>query len=453
MQRDANRATPPVVTDAPPTRAISGATLVADGDDAATSTRHRRLFALLFGINALNYADRYTLPAVAPLMAVSLGLTDTQLGLLGTAFLLIYAVTALPLGAIADRRSRTTIVGAGVAFWSVATALTALCRTFPQLFVVRGLLGVGEASYFPASNSMLADAFPQARRARIMAWWGAALPLGVFLGYAAGGLIGQRFGWPAAFLVVGVPGLLLAALVAHTREPQRGQSEGLRADAPTAVSDRFGFRLLRTKTVAYAIGTNIFSYFVLGGLGFWLTTYLVRRYQISTGSAGVIAGALFVVGGGVGTIAGGYLADHLLPRQPGARLLVPAIGLFAGGVAIAAGLLAPSLSLFLVIYTLAGALVSLPSAPMSAILQDVVAPAARARVVALSLLIAHVFGDAFAPSLIGIVSQRLGGAANGGLERALWLTPLAAGIAGVIALAGVRHVGKDRRAIVEDLSH
>ena len=299
---------------------------------------------------------------------------------------------------------------------------------------------------------MLADAFPQARRARVMAWWGAALPLGVFLGYAAGGLIGQRFGWQAAFLVVGIPGLILAALVWRTREPRRGESEGLLAATVRSEGDPFAFRLLRIPTVSFAIASQVFAYFVLSGLGFWLTTYLVRHYHLGTGSAGVIAGALFVVGGGIGTVAGGYLADHLLPRQPAARLLVPGVGLIASGVAIAAGLLAPTLLLFLVIYTLAGALVSLPSAPLSALFQDVVAPAVRARVVALSLLLAHLFGDAFSPSLIGAVSDRLGGANGGGLDKALWLMPVAAIISGIIALAGCRYVAADRARMLGALS-
>jgi MFS transporter, Spinster family, sphingosine-1-phosphate transporter len=424
----------------------------AKGSAAKSFQHHRRLFALLFGINTLNYADRYTLPAVAPLLAVSIGLNDTQLGLLGTAFLLIYAVGALPLGALADRVPRTKIVGGGVAFWSVATAVTALCRTFPQLFAVRALLGIGEASYFPASNSMLADAFPQGRRARIMAWWGVALPAGVFLGYAAGGLIGQHFGWRAAFLVVGIPGLILAMLVWRAHEPQRGESEGLLVEAKGSNGDPFAFHLLRIPTVSFAIATEVFAYFVLGGLGFWLTTYLVRHYHLSTGSAGVIAGALFVIGGGIGTVVGGYLADHLLSRQPAARLLIPALGLIASAVAIAGGLLAPSLPFFLVIYTLAGALVSLQSAPLSALFQDVVAPAVRARVVALSLLIAHLFGDAFSPSVIGAASDHLGGTTGGGLDRALWLTPAAAIIAGGIALVGCRYVAADRARMLQHLA-
>lgn len=408
----------------------------------------RRLFAVLFGINVLNYADRFTLPAVAPLLVAStgLGLTDTRLGLLGTAFLLVYALTAPPLGALADRAPRTRIVGVGVAIWSIATALTALARTFPQLFVARAVLGVGEASYFPASNSMLADAFPQERRARVMGWWNAALPVGVFMGYAAGGVIGQAFGWQAAFLVVGFPGLILATLAWSSREPARGVNEGLRATP--AAEGPLGIGLLRIRSFAFGVLFQIGAYFALGGLSFWISVFLVRRYGFSTGGAGVVAGALFVVAGGVGTVAGGYLADQLLPRQPAARLLVPGVTMLAGGVAIALGLVAPSLPVFLVVYALAGALIQMQSAPFSAFQQDVVPPAARARAVALSLLLGHVFGDAFSPSLIGLLSEHLGGATGGGLERALWLAPLAAVLAGVAALFGARYAKADRERML-----
>jgi MFS family permease len=384
---------------------------------------------------------------VAPLLAGAFALDDARLGLLGTAFLVVYALAAPPLGALADRRTRTPIVAGGVAFWRVATALTALCRTFPQLFAVRALLGIGEAAYFPPATSLLADAFPQERRARVMAWWGTATPVGVFLGYAVGAAVGQRFGWPYAFLLVGIPGLLLSFFIWRTREPRRGASEGLTVTA-SHDDGPLGLRLLRIRSLAYTIGAQVFGYFVLGGLSFWLTSYLVRHYHLSAASAGVTAGGLFVVAGGIGTVAGGYLADRLLPLLPSARLLVPALGFLAGGIVIALGLLAPTFPLFLVAYTMAGALVSFYSGPLSALVQDVTPPRSRSRAVALSQLIAHLGGDAFAPSLIGAVSAAFGGAAAGGLDRALWLGPLAAVIAGLVALAGCRYVGADRAAML-----
>src|SRR5207244_1143913 len=138
-------------------------------------------------INVLNYTDRFILPAVAADVKADLGLSDFQIGLLGTAFLLVYAVAAVPAGSIADRYRRTTLVGAGVAVCSLATLLTAVTRSFAQLFAVRAFLGIGEATYFPPSTSLLADAFPPGRRARLMSWWNVGTPVGVFMGVAAGG--------------------------------------------------------------------------------------------------------------------------------------------------------------------------------------------------------------------------------------------------------------------------
>jgi sugar phosphate permease len=129
---------------------------------------------------------------------------------------------------------------------------------------------------------------------------------------------------------------------------------------------------------------------------------------------------------------------------------VPACGFLASGLMVALGLLAPSLPVFLVLYTIAGVLVSSYSGPLSALIQDVTPPASRGRAVALSQLISHLFGDAFAPTLIGIVSAALGGAGAGGLDRALWLAPAAAIVAGLIALAGCRYVEADRAAMLAE---
>lgn len=412
-----------------------------------TPRGRRALFAALFGIYVLNYADRFTLPAVAQPLQKSLGIGDAQLGLLGTAFLLVYALSAPALGALADRVARTPVIAAGVAVWSVATALTALCRTFPQLFAVRAVLGIGEASFFPAANSLIGDMFPMERRARVLSWFGLASPLGVFLGYAVGGSVAQRFGWQAAFLVVGLPGLTLALAVRTMREPARGESEGLTATGDVDYGP-LGAALLKRPTIAFSLLAQVLAYFVLGSLSFWIVVYLGRRFGLGTAAAGLVTGGVFVVSGAIGTLAGGYLADRLLPRIPSARLLVPAVGFLGCAAGVALGLVAPTLPAFLVCYFAAGAVLSMYGGSLTALQQDVVPPGARSRVVALTLLIAHLFGDAFAPSLIGVVSEALGGEAGGGLQRALWLAPAAAALAGVVALLGCPYVARDREAMV-----
>ncbi|HLZ09261.1 MAG TPA: MFS transporter, partial [Chloroflexota bacterium] len=132
-------------------------------DRASWRARPRAIFAILFAIGILNYTDRFVLPAVATSIKTEFVLTDSQVGLLGTAFLLVYAVVAIPSGSVADRYRRTGFVATGVAFWSLATLLTGLTQNFGQLFGARALLGIGESTYFPPSTTLLADSFSQER--------------------------------------------------------------------------------------------------------------------------------------------------------------------------------------------------------------------------------------------------------------------------------------------------
>jgi len=405
------------------------------------------LFAVLFGINVLNYTDRYVLPAVVSQIKADLVLSDTQIGLLGTAFLLVYAVAAIPAGIIADRFRRTTLISAGVVVWSFATLLTGLTHSFGQLFGVRAFLGIGEATYFPPSTTLLADAFPVARRARLMAWWGLAAPVGVFLGYAAGGLVGQHFGWRAAFYLTAVPGVILALLAGRLLEPRRGASESL----GDFIAERFTEtvrRLVATRSLLLSILSQSLAFFVLGGVSFWVPYYLNQHFGLAVGTSGLLAGALFVVGGGIGTLSGGHLADVLLARGiPSARLLVPGLGFLASAPVILAALLTSSVPTFLALFLVAGGLLQMYSGPMTALSQDVVAPARRARAVAMSNLIAHLLGDAFAPALLGALSDTLGG-----LQPALMITPLVIVAAASVAFVGCRWVGVDRKAVLTEAS-
>src|SRR3979409_578717 len=146
----------------------------------------RYVLAVMVGINFLNYMDRYVGSAASPLIQKEFGLSDTAVGLLGSAFLLVYAVAALPFGYWADRGIRKTVVAVGVAIWSLATLFTGFARNFAQLFLSRAVLGIGEASYYPAGTSLLSDYFPKDQRGRVMSSWGAGSALGIAVGFAGG---------------------------------------------------------------------------------------------------------------------------------------------------------------------------------------------------------------------------------------------------------------------------
>lgn len=185
------------------------------------------VLGLMVGIALLNYMDRWVGSAVAPLIQAEFDLNDFSIGVLGSAFTLIYALAALPFGMWADRGVRKTVIGTGVAIWSMATLLTGLSTTYVQLFVTRAVLGIGEASYFPAGTSLLGDYFPRQERGRANSIWIAGTAIGIAVGFAGGGLIAAAYGWRAAFFVTAAPGLVFAILAFRLREPLRGAAESV----------------------------------------------------------------------------------------------------------------------------------------------------------------------------------------------------------------------------------
>ncbi|MBW1992766.1 MAG: MFS transporter, partial [Deltaproteobacteria bacterium] len=172
-----------------------------------------RVLLLLTGLNLLDYFDRYLIASLATPVKVELGLSDQAFGFLGTAFFLVYFLTSPVFGHLGDRYGRRCLMAAGAALWSLATSLTFWVTTYPALVLTRGLVGVGEASFGTLAPAYLADILPLARRSRALGYFYLAIPLGSALAYLTGGFIGGHFGWRSAFLLGGLPGLLLAAAV------------------------------------------------------------------------------------------------------------------------------------------------------------------------------------------------------------------------------------------------
>src|SRR6266850_8401833 len=184
-------------------------------------------FALwvLFGINAINFYDRQIIAAVMEPLRKEWTLNDSAMGLLGTAFTLVYAAVGVPLGRLADTWKRTRLLSIGVAFWSLLTAASGMAWNYGSLFITRLGVGVGEASCAPAANSLIGDLYPPTQRARALSIFMLGLPVGLFLSYWVSGRIAHSYGWRAAFYFPCLPGLVLAALSLKIREPQRGAAE------------------------------------------------------------------------------------------------------------------------------------------------------------------------------------------------------------------------------------
>ncbi|MGH7591622.1 MAG: MFS transporter, partial [Gemmatimonadales bacterium] len=176
---------------------------------------------LLSVLNLLNYLDRNVIFALFEPIKHDLSLTDAQLGWLGSAYILVFSIAALPLGVLSDLRSRRAVIAWGVSLWSAFTVLAGLARGFGQLFVTRAAVGIGEAAFGPASQSLVADYFPGKRRAFAMGILSAGLSLGGVMGLWLGGKLEAVYGWRVAFMAVGLPGFLLAVFAVRLVDPTR----------------------------------------------------------------------------------------------------------------------------------------------------------------------------------------------------------------------------------------
>ncbi len=427
-----------------------------------TAGQARFAFTILLIINILNYADRYILPAILPKVKHDLGLSGTEAGLIGSSFLLVYAFATLPLGIWADRGVRKNIVALCVGIWSVATTLAGITRNFGQLFAVRAVLGIGEAGYAPGSVSLLGDLFPKAKRGRILSYWSSGTLIGTALGFAIGGGIEDTvLGWRWAFFVVGIPSLIAAFLAWRMVEPVRGAFDRRDEEAQEAVKEaeegvghgsldknfwRSAQKLFKVPTYLVLVGAFVFSFFTIGGTSFWLPTYFVDTFGLSLTQAGLITAGVLLGSGLIGTIAGGWLADFAQRRRPEGRLLVATLGFLIGAPLVLIALTMHSLPFFIVMFIVAGISLNFCTGPLNAVIQDVVAPHLRATAVGLSLLLAHLLGDAAAPLIIGNLQDRFT------LGPALLATaPTFLFLAGLVCLIGLRTVRRDMKRMQEQL--
>jgi len=404
----------------------------------------------MVGINVLNYMDRWVGSAVAPLVQAEFRLNDFSIGLLGSAFTLVYALGALPFGLWADRGVRRVVIGTGVAIWSLATLLTGLTTNFAQLFATRAVLGIGEASYFPAGTSLLGDYFPRQLRGRVMAIWSAGTAFGIAAGFAGGGLLAARFGWRVPFFVTAAPGLALAVLAFRIREPLRGAAEehGPRLAHPSDASFRKMFALLNISSLRLTILSQTALFFVLGANAFWLPTLLTRRFGLTIGEAGTLAGGVIVLGGLIGTLVGGWVADWRRRHSGRADLEVSIVGFVGGAVFVTLALVAPA-SWFLPSFLLAVVCLYFYTGPFAAIAQNVVVPSLRASAVTVTLLISHLFGDSYAAAAVGFLSDSVGG-----LQSALLIvSPLLLLLAAALAMLALRSIQADMVAMDAQWTH
>lgn len=392
------------------------------------------ILILLLGVNLLNYIDRQVVYAVFPLVKQDLGLSDTALGLLGSAFMLCYMVSAPIFGLIGDRFRRTRVAAGALAAWSLATLGAGFSSGYSSLLVARTLVGVGEAAFGTISPGLVADSFDRERRGRVLSYFFLAIPVGSALGYLLGGMLGQHYGWRAAFLIVGVPGLALTLPLWRLAEPGRNSEEPARGPAAVAWGGLFVNRSFVITTLAMAAMT-----FALGGLAQWLPTFLFRMHGLDVGRANTIFGGITVVAGIAGTLCGGRLGDYFQQRSPAGYLHVSGWGFLIGVPAAAWALLTPSLPFCLAAMFVAEFFLFLNTGPLNTVIVNVTRPCVRAFAFSVNIFFIHALGDAVSPAILGRLSDL------SDLRSALLVTPAAILLAGLFCFIGGRFIQADLR--------
>lgn len=297
------------------TRNIDAPPLVSEG-------ARRWALALLFIAYVFNYIDRQVIVILQEPIKAELGLSDTQLGLItGLSFALFYALMGVPIARLADRYSRKGIIALSTLVWSLMTALCAAAGNFIQLLLFRIGVGTGEAGLTPTAHSLISDYYPPQKRAAALAIYSAAGSAGLMVGFLAGGWINEFFGWRMALVAVGLPGVLLAALIWWTmREPRRGQYDA----APAAQADMtagFGALLRNPAFVLLVLGIGCHT-FVTYGIGNWAPPFFMRMHGMSTGELGTWLALMGAGPGVIGMISTGYIADRLARTRPHAHMEV-----------------------------------------------------------------------------------------------------------------------------------
>jgi MFS family permease len=380
--------------------------------------------AVLFFINLMNFFDRQILGAVGEDVRKEWSLSDTALGLLGTAFTLLYAFVGVPLGRLADRKDRRLILSAGVFVWSLLTAVSGAARNFPQMVAARLGVGVGEATCSPASTSLIGDLFPGARRARAVALWMLGLPLGLGLANGTGGWIAQNWGWRSAFYLAAVPGILCAIAALFIKEPARGMLE------QHAVGERrrpgSPYKLvLSIPTLWWIIVSGALHNFNMYALGAFLVPFLIRYHGTTTATAGNIAMVVYGLSGMLGLYGGGVAADALYKRRVDGRLLVSTASIVLATPPMFLALQQPrgSVVAFSLLMGLGIGVMYGYYATVYSAIHDVVEPSLRGTAMALYFCAMYLLGASLGPLGTGVASDyytmKAGAAAGVVAERSL----------------------------------
>jgi len=370
------------------------------------------LLFLLTVIVTFNYTDRFALGLVLQDIKGDLGLSDSELGILsGIAFAFFYSIMGLPIARWADTGNRVTIIGLATILWSVAVAACGVAANFVQLLLIRVIVGVGEAGCVPPALSLIADRFSRAERPRAVSLYMQGVSASVVLGYFAAGWLNQLCGWRAMFVIIGLPGVLLAAAARFSlREPRRDTPATITEPSAHPSLRSVGATLFASVTFRHLLYANSVMWFMNYGTMQWTPSFFIRSFGLGTGELGTWFAVIYGISGVLGTYWGGEWAARRASRNERLQLKVMAGLISVSGILMALvylPALAPNAYIafgWLGLSNLAGAMTN---GPIFSVIQTLVPGRMRATAVAIIFLFANLIGIGLGPWTAGALSDAL----------------------------------------------
>jgi MFS family permease len=364
------------------------------------------IFVLLFLLYLFDYADRMVVTSMFTSIQKEWFISDTQCGWLVSVIYLAIALLTFPVSILIDRWSRTKTIGIMAIIWSLATAACAFTGNFAQLFMVRILIGFGEAGYAPGGSAMISGMYPLEKRSKLIGFWNAAIPLGAAIGVTLGGIIAQTLGWKHAFGIVAIPGLLVAILFLFVKDYKTVDLSYVdKKNNKIKMEKKDMVREFITKP------SVIFTYFGMAAIVFvttamivWLPKFFETQNGLPPKTAGTLAGAVMLLAI-IGAPLGGYLTDKWRKTQPTARMLFPALSTFVSAILLFIAFYFLKGTAQIIVLFLFGVLVMTFIAGAAAVTQDVIHPGLRATSYAIAVAVQNLLGSFTAPIVLGRISD------------------------------------------------
>jgi len=417
--------------------------------------------AVLVAVNILNFYDRHVIGALTEPIRKDFGLSDSQVGLIGSAFIWLYAIVGLPLGRASDSWKRKKLLAGGMVVWTALTGMAAVAANFTMLLFSRLGFAVGEAVVAPAATSWIGDLFPADARSSPLALFMLGVPVGGALSYFFSGPVAQAYGWRAAMVLAALPAVLLIPLLLRLTEPARGAAELHRVASKSSMVG-----LLKIPTMWWIIASGALLNFNMYAIGTFLPAFLSRVHGLTLARSGIATGLIFALGGVSGGLLAGRLGDRVIHRRENRRLLVAAAISLVGAPLGYLGIGAASAATAIPLITLAYATLNAYYGLVYSAIQDIVAPAMRGSAMAIYFLAMYLCGASFGPLLTGKLSDTMAhraAAAAGavkvteafkaiGLQQAMFVIPVLSLLLALVLYCGSRTIAADVRSRAAELA-